>query len=183
MCNCPCDSLVRTSRAVTLTCRSSRRFFRKNSYATRWCSGSPNAQHSNSTGRQGDLKGGHRRGSGNTKKSYLTWRISKVCFKNAFQAGRRVPQGLRPAFLLAHGGTAELHVFFGKSHPSSQPFLLWSGSWEAADDAIECLEFPLQFREGLVHGSGLIRSRQQRQQRAFHASGRLQRCGGGILPT
>jgi hypothetical protein len=27
--------------------------------------------------------------------------------KNAVQAGRSIPQGLKPAFLLAYGGTAE----------------------------------------------------------------------------
>ena len=29
------------------------------------------------------------------------------CFKNAFQVGRRGPQGLKPAFLLSPGGTAK----------------------------------------------------------------------------
>jgi hypothetical protein len=33
--------------------------------------------------------------------------LSRECFKNAFQVGRRIPQGLKPSFLLAHGGTAE----------------------------------------------------------------------------
>jgi hypothetical protein len=28
-------------------------------------------------------------------------------FQNAFQVWRRIPQGLKPAFLLAYGGTAE----------------------------------------------------------------------------
>lgn len=71
---------------------------------------SPNAQHNDSTGPQGDLKGGLRRGSRNMKS----------------------------------------HIFHGESlcvlrkfHPSSQPFLLWSGSWEAAYYAIEFLEFSL----------------------------------------
>jgi hypothetical protein len=32
---------------------------------------------------------------------------ARACFKNAFQVGRRIPQGLKPVFLLAHGGTAE----------------------------------------------------------------------------
>ena len=37
-------------------------------------------------------------------------RFTRVCFTNAFPAGRRVPQaqGLKPAFLLAHDGTAEV---------------------------------------------------------------------------
>jgi len=33
--------------------------------------------------------------------------MPRACFKNAFQVGQRIPQGLKPAFLLAHGGTAE----------------------------------------------------------------------------
>jgi hypothetical protein len=33
--------------------------------------------------------------------------VVRACFKNAFQVGRRIPQGLKPAFLLAQGGTAE----------------------------------------------------------------------------
>jgi hypothetical protein len=33
--------------------------------------------------------------------------LSRARFKNAFRVGRRIAQGLKPAFLLAHGGTAE----------------------------------------------------------------------------
>ena len=33
--------------------------------------------------------------------------LARVCFINTFQAGRRGPQGLKPAFFLAPNGTAE----------------------------------------------------------------------------
>jgi hypothetical protein len=47
-------------------------------------------------------KSGQAPGSAGEKRLVL-----RACFKNAFQVGRRIPQGLKPAFLLAHGGTAE----------------------------------------------------------------------------
>jgi hypothetical protein len=34
-------------------------------------------------------------------------RINRACFIDAFQLGRRFPQGLKPAFLQAQNGTAE----------------------------------------------------------------------------
>jgi len=42
-------------------------------------------------------------GGGNAWNEKILERVSKM----PFQAGRRIPQELKPAFLLAHGGTAE----------------------------------------------------------------------------
>ena len=41
-------------------------------------------------------------------------------FINAFQPGRHVPQGLKPACLLAVGGTAEAVPFQNKAFPSTE---------------------------------------------------------------